>query len=88
MKFVPAPHQGPDGTIGRLYIDMNARMLINDGQHRRRAIEEALKEKQSLGYESISIVFFRDRGLKPQSADVRRPKQERHQAVKVAQHPV
>ena len=64
MKFVPAPHQGPDGTIGRLYIDMNARMLINDGQHRRRAIEEALKEKQSLGYESISIVFLRDKGLK------------------------
>lgn len=64
MEFVPAPHLGPDGTMGRLYISMDARMLVNDGQHRKRAIEEALKEKQSLGYESISVVLFKDRGLK------------------------
>lgn len=63
MKFVPAPHLGPDGTVGKLYISLDARILVNDGQHRKRAIEEAIKEKQSLGYESISIVFFSDRGL-------------------------
>ena len=39
-------------------------MLINDGQHRRAAIEEALKLKPDLGNESISVVFFSDKGLK------------------------
>ena len=64
MKFIPAPHLGPDGKIGRLYIDMSSKILINDGQHRRKAIEEALKEKPSLGNESVSVVFFEDQGLK------------------------
>lgn len=64
MKFIPAPHLGPDGKIGRLYIDMSSQLLINDGQHRRKAIEEALKEKPILGSESISVVFFEDMGLK------------------------
>ena len=63
MKFVPAPHLGPDGTVGKLYISLDARILVNDGQHRKRAIEEAIKEKQSLGYESISIVLLSDKGL-------------------------
>lgn len=64
MKFIPAPHLGPDGKIGRLYIDMSSKLLINDGQHRRKAIEEALKEKPTLGSESVSVVFFEDKGLK------------------------
>ncbi len=64
MKFIPAPHLGPDGKMGRLYIDMSSSILINDGQHRRKAIEEALKEKPILGGESISVVFFEDQGLK------------------------
>ena len=64
MKFTPAPSLGESGSIGRLNISMNARMLINDGQHRRAAIEEALKHKPDLGIESISVVFFVDRGLK------------------------
>ena len=64
MAFMPAPHLGPDGKMGRLYIDMAARFLINDGQHRKRAIEEALKDRPRIGYESISIVFFEDKGLK------------------------
>ena len=64
MKFVPSPSEGQDGKIGRLYISMDATILINDGQHRRRAIEEALKEMPELGHEMISVVFFRDKGLK------------------------
>lgn len=64
MKFVPAPHLGPDGKIGRLYVDMASKILINDGQHRRKAIEAALIEKPELGSESISVVFFDDSGLK------------------------
>ena len=43
---------------------MDAKFLINDGQHRRAAIEEALKDDPSLGDETIPIVMFRDRGLK------------------------
>ncbi len=64
MKFIPAQHLGPDGKMGKLLIDMESRLLINDGQHRRKAIEEALKERPELGGESISVVFFEDSGLK------------------------
>lgn len=64
MKFSPAPSVGENGKIGRLYISMNSRLLINDGQHRRKAIEEALKTKPDLGNETISVVFFSDKGLK------------------------
>jgi len=64
MKFSPTPAAGEKGKIGRLYVSMNSRLLINDGQHRRAAIEEALKLKPELGNEMISVVFFMDRGLK------------------------
>lgn len=64
MKFIPSPHLGPDGALGTLYIDMAASMLINDGQHRRKAIESALVDNPELGNESISVVFFEDKGLK------------------------
>jgi DNA sulfur modification protein DndB len=42
---------------------MRARFIINDGQHRRAAIEMAIKEEPALGDESIAVVFFLDRGL-------------------------
>jgi DNA sulfur modification protein DndB len=64
MRFVPDPSVGSVGKIGRLHISMESRLLINDGQHRRAAIEEALKLKPELGNESISVVFFSDKGLK------------------------
>ncbi|MBT5993283.1 MAG: DNA sulfur modification protein DndB, partial [Thaumarchaeota archaeon] len=64
MKFIPAASLGEDGKLGRLYINMDSRLLINDGQHRRKAIEEALKENPDLGHEMISVVFFQDDGLK------------------------
>ena len=64
MKFIPSPHLGPEGKIGRLYVDMSSKLLINDGQHRRKAIESALTDKPELGSESISVVFFEDQGLK------------------------
>ena len=53
-----------DGNIGVLEIDMGAVFLINDGQHRKAALEAALKEKPEIGEETISIVFFKDEGLK------------------------
>ena len=52
-----------NSNIGFLEIDMNADFLINDGQHRRAAIEAALEEDDSLGEETIPVVFFKDKGL-------------------------
>lgn len=53
-----------DKNIGTLKVAMDSRLLINDGQHRRAAIEEALKADQSIGDETISVVLFIDEGLK------------------------
>ena len=64
MKFIPAPHLGPEGRMGKLHIDMSSKLLINDGQHRRKAIEAALEKKPELAHETISVVFFEDKGLK------------------------
>lgn len=51
-------------ALGTLRIPMSARFVINDGQHRRAAIEDALHENPELGDETISVVFFIDVGLK------------------------
>lgn len=61
--FEPLSEHGYQRNIGRLTIPMSARFLINDGQHRRAGIEEALKEKPDLGDETIGVVFFIDAGL-------------------------
>ena len=50
--------------VGKLRITMDSRFIINDGQHRRAAIEQALAECPELGDETISVVFFIDVGLK------------------------
>lgn len=56
--------QGQASDVGHLLVPMSARFLLNDGQHRRAGIEEALKLRSDLGEESISIVFFVDAGLR------------------------
>ncbi len=61
-KYIFLPYE-KDGDIGILEIDMDTTFLINDGQHRKAAIEEALKEDETLGFETISVVFFEDKGL-------------------------
>ena len=63
MEFKPYPYQDDGSKLGRLYISQDSRFLINDGQHRRQAIEEAIKENSELGHEMISVVFFEDKGL-------------------------
>ena len=52
-----------ENDIGILEIDMSSTFLINDGQHRKAAIEEAILDDPSLANETISIVFFEDQGL-------------------------
>lgn len=54
---------GPADKIGTLTIPMDARFVINDGQHRRAAIARALEENPDLGDETIAIVMFVDPGL-------------------------
>lgn len=61
MEFVPTAQDEP--LIGHITISMNARFLINDGQHRRAAIAEAIKKNSELKDEHISVVFYRDEGL-------------------------
>ncbi|MEM9955629.1 MAG: DNA sulfur modification protein DndB [Chloroflexota bacterium] len=63
VKFEPLTTEGYGRNAGVLTVPMSSTVLINDGQHRRAAIEEALKENPDLGNETISVVFFIDSGL-------------------------
>lgn len=49
--------------MGSLSVPMDARFIVNDGQHRRAAIEAALAAAPDMGDETIAVVFFVDRGL-------------------------
>lgn len=62
VKFTPAEGVGGE-MLGRLSVAMDARFVINDGQHRRAAIETAIREAPDLADESIAVVFFLDSGL-------------------------
>ena len=59
FKFTPYM----DTDVGIFEVDMESIFLINDGQHRKAAIEAAMEEDPSLEKETISIVFFNDEGL-------------------------
>lgn len=61
VKFEPSEISN---NMGKLKISMDATVLINDGQHRRAAIEEAIKVTPYLGDETISVVIYADTGLK------------------------
>ncbi|MEU0120383.1 DNA sulfur modification protein DndB [Streptomyces albidoflavus] len=63
MDFDSTSPDGPGFRTGQLRIPMASRFLINDGQHRRAAIELALKGNPDLGEETIAVVFFHDAGL-------------------------
>ena len=61
IAFQPINDETPN--IGHLRIPMDARFLINDGQHRQAAIAEAIKVNPELMKEHISVVFYKDEGL-------------------------
>ena len=63
IVFTPFAGKGDVNRIGILKIPMSARFIINDGQHRRSAIEQALRARPELGDETIAVVFFLDKGL-------------------------
>lgn len=60
VSFQPLPGQD---ELGALTVPMDAKFIINDGQHRRAAIIEALKQRPELAHETIAVVFFLDIGL-------------------------
>ena len=64
VHFEPLGEDETERKLGRLRIPMDARFVINDGQHRRAGIEAALRENPDVGDETISVVFFVDAGLK------------------------
>lgn len=62
-QFIASGETGEGRNLGALYVSMNAQFILNDGQHRRAAIENALRERPELADETIAVVFFMDRGL-------------------------
>lgn len=60
VAFFPTSESG---NIGELEVDMTATFLINDGQHRKAAIIEAIEFDESLKDETIALVLYRDKGL-------------------------
>jgi DNA sulfur modification protein DndB len=63
VSFDPIGSAGEASRVGLLNVPMDAKFIINDGQHRRAAIEEAIRENPDVGDESIAVVFFLDLGL-------------------------
>lgn len=64
LIFTPSNNKKELSDIGQLEISMSAKFVINDGQHRRAAVEAALEENPKLGEETIAVVFFLDEHLR------------------------
>lgn len=63
VSFAPVSDTGFTQNVGTLAIPKSAKILINDGQHRRAAIAEAIKLNPELGHENVPVLFFIDQGL-------------------------
>jgi len=63
VQFDPLDSNGVANKVGKITISMGAKLVINDGQHRKAAIEAALQHCPALQHETISIVLFVDTGL-------------------------
>lgn len=63
VTFEPLPGKHNESRLGTLTVPMDAKFIINDGQHRRAAILAAMEQKPELGSETIAVVFFLDIGL-------------------------
>ena len=61
VEFRPISKESPQ--LGNISIPMTSHFLINDGQHRRAALIEAIKVNPALRKEHISVVFYKDEGL-------------------------
>ena len=63
VRFEPLANGSEAQRLGSLHVPMDAKFIINDGQHRQAAIEIALKENPEIADETIAVVFFLDLGL-------------------------
>lgn len=64
ITFKPIDAMEQHRSLGEIEISINNRIIINDGQHRKAAIDAALAECPELKYEDIAVVLFPDTGLK------------------------
>ena len=55
-EFEPISESDPN--VGTLRLPLTTQLLINDGQHRRAAIQRALEEDPTLAAQTISVVLF------------------------------
>ncbi|MDE0701431.1 MAG: DGQHR domain-containing protein [Acidimicrobiaceae bacterium] len=53
----------PEADIGELVLPLEAKYVINDGQHRVAGISEALRRDSALAEDTISVVVLPDGGL-------------------------
>jgi len=63
VEFEPLSGKTHESRLGTLKVPMDAKFIINDGQHRRAAILSAIEQRPELGSETIAVVFFLDIGL-------------------------
>ena len=63
VSFKSDGESGFTQNLGILEIPMDAKLLINDGQHRRAAIESAIQENPALKTDNVPVIFFIDKGL-------------------------
>lgn len=64
IQFTPIGQESTAAfRMGTMTVSMDAKFIVNDGQHRRAAIEAALPTAPELSDETIAVVFFADRGL-------------------------
>ena len=63
ISFEPSPPNDSQSKTGTIHIPSNARMVVNDGQHRCSAIRAACEEDPRVESEKIAVVVFEDRGL-------------------------
>ncbi|MBM3841623.1 MAG: DGQHR domain-containing protein [Verrucomicrobia bacterium] len=60
-RFVPLL---PEAEIGQLHIAMEARFVVNGGEHEKAALEKVLTEQPELAAERIPVVFQPDKRLR------------------------
>lgn len=63
FQFQASAEHGAGRSVGVLLVDMTATILINDGQHRRAGIVEALRNRPHLGDETIAVTLYPDADL-------------------------
>jgi DNA sulfur modification protein DndB len=80
------PLQSGLAEIGKLRIPLTARLVIQDGQHRRAAIEQVLAKNPALGDDTVPIMLLPDPQLGRSAqlyGDLNHPERRRNQSQRV-----